>query len=365
MKKTGKKDKDVTAPPSELTHSAKKPLNAYDSSYPLQLELFQFLQPSEKHYSNTIELYDFMPKYHWGKTVRLDGTYLKSLEREFECRGVRYRIEVIPARLKDKDGQTREYYPSKREELVEDALRRLATADQGVFLDDRAGVVFSLHQLQQELKRTGHTYSKDQIKDALLICAKTTITVTSVDGESILVSNLFETLGLQTRDDWTGSGPKSKAFVRFNSLVSESIKNGAYRQLDYDKAMGYSNVIARQLHKRMSHHYIQASITTQYSIMLSTIIRDFGLSSYIRPSLNLRQVVKALEEMQAKLVILKFAIDKTTEPGLRSKLIDAKFHLTPHPYFANEIKKANARAGRIQSQLTQKPQSSRSGDSDR
>lgn len=185
----------------------------------------------------------------------------------------------------------------------------------------------------------------------MLICAKTTITVTTADGQAVLVSSLFETLGLQTRDDWKETGRKSKAFVRFNSLVSESIKNGSYRQLDYDKAMAYSSVIARQLHKRMSHHYTQASVTTTYSIMLSTIVRDFGLAEYARPSLNLNQVIKALDEMKSNNVLLKYDVEKTTDPTNRNKLIEAKFVLMPHPYFADEIRKANARAGRIEKQL--------------
>ena len=128
-----------------------------------------------------------MPKYHWEKTERINGKFLETLDREFECRGTKYKIEVAPAVIKDRDGVNRYYYPSKREELVEDALRRFATAQQGIFLDDRASVTFSLYQLQKELKRNGHSYSKDQIKDALLVCAKTSITVTTEDGTAILI----------------------------------------------------------------------------------------------------------------------------------------------------------------------------------
>ena len=338
-----------------------KNFDDYERSYPRQLALFEYVQPKEKNYSNTVELYDFMPKYFWGKSERINGKFLESLEREFECRGVKYKIEIAPAVIKDRDGVKRYYYPSKREELVEDALRRFATAKQGVFLDDRASVTFSLYQLQEELKRNGHSYSKDQIKDALLICAKTSITVTSEDGSTILISNLFETLGLQSREDWKGTGKKTKAFVRFNSLVSESIKLGAYRQLDYETAMSYSNVIARQLHKRMSHHYTQASLTQPYHIMLSTIIRDFGLAEYDRPSLNFRQAVKALEEMKSKNIIIGYQIEKSHDVKSRNKLIDAKFIISPHPFFAGEIKKANARAGRIQQELQQNPKSLTSG----
>jgi hypothetical protein len=351
MPKLFKQKKDKAADPQpeqEAQPDSSKSLEDYEQSLPVQLRLFEFIQPEERQYSNTIELYDFMPKYHWGKAERIKGKFLEELVREFECRGRKYKIEVSPARINGK-----EYYPSKREELVEDALRRFATAGKGLFLDDRASVTFTLYQLQQELKRTGHTYSLAQLKDALLICAKTSITVTTEDGKALLVSNLFETLGLQSRDDWKATGKKSKAFVRFNSLVSESIKRGDYRQLDYDKAMSYSSVIARQLHKRMSHHYTQASITTAYHIMLSTVIRDFGLSEYERPSLNLAQVVKALDEMKSKSVLLGYKIEKTTDPNNRNKLIEAKFILQPHPFFAEEIRKANARAGRIERELNQ------------
>ena len=354
-KKKQKEPENSQPQDSKAASENARTFDDYEQSYPHQLALFEYIQPKEKNYSNTVELYDFMPKYFWGKSERINGKFLESLEREFECRGGKYKIEIAPAVIKDRDGVKRYYYPSKREELVEDALRRFATAKQGVFLDDRAGVTFSLYQLQEELKRNGHSYSKTQIKDALLICAKTSITVTSDDGSTILISNLFETLGLQSREDWKGKGKKTKAFVRFNSLVSESIKRGAYRQLDYETAMSYGSVIARQLHKRMSHHYTQASLTHPYHIMLSTIIRDFGLAEYDRPSLNFRQVVKALEEMKSKQIIIGFQIEKSLDSTNRNKLIDAKFVITPHPVFAGEIKKANARAGRIQENLKNPP----------
>lgn len=142
--KKSKKSKQL--PQAETALEDVKQLQDFSASFPEQLKLFEFIQPTERRYSNTIELYDFMPKYHWGKTERINDKFLESLERNFECRGMRYKIEVSPARLKGKDGKLREHYPSKREELVEDALRRFATAQQGVFLDERASVTFSLEK---------------------------------------------------------------------------------------------------------------------------------------------------------------------------------------------------------------------------
>lgn len=342
----------------QKTPDTAKRLEDYEKSEPLQLTLFRLtdLKPADQpRYSNTIELYDFMPKYHWGKVERINGEFLRVLKREFECRGNTYKIEVAPAVITDRDGKERYYYPSKREELVEDALRRLATTERGIFLDDRAGVTFTLYQLQQELKRNGHSYSIAQIKDALTICNRTNIMVTTKDGTAVLSSSMFETLGLQTREAWKGTGGKTKAYVRFNSLVTEGIKRGAFRQLDYEKSMSYSSVISRQLHKRMSHHYTFASITQPYHILLSTIIRDFGLAEYDRPSHNLRNVKKALEEMKGKNVLISYKMDKILDQQNRNKLIDAKFTLTPHPNFANESKSANVRAKHIETTLNKDP----------
>lgn len=318
-----------------------KQLNEYDQSHPTQLTLFGMFKPQERGLSNTIELYDFIPKYHWGKVERIGGEFLRSLEREFECRGQKYKVKIRPASIEDKDGKERYYYPSKREELVEDALRKFTAEGQGIFLDDAAGVTFSLYQLQEELKRNGHSYSKQEIKDALLICARTNITVTSEDGNTVLVSNVFETLGLQTIEDRRENGQKSRAFVRFNALVTKSIRSRTFRQINYEKVMSYRNVIARQLHKRMSHHYIQASVVNPYSILLTTIIRDFGLTPYTRLRDNLRDVQIALDEMVEKDTLLSYKIEKFLENSKRNKLLDAKFILMPNPLFAGEIIRAN------------------------
>ena len=90
VRKKGKSAAE-TAAKSPATAEVKK-LTNYKQEKPVQLTLFELLLPSEKPYSNTVELYDFVPKYHWGKVERVNGTFLKSLDREFECRGMRYPV---------------------------------------------------------------------------------------------------------------------------------------------------------------------------------------------------------------------------------------------------------------------------------
>lgn len=327
---------ETNSPKSEL-QSLKPKINDYRQNQPEQLKLFELLQPTEKNYSNTIELYDFMPKYVWGKVERIQEKFLEPIEREFDCRGTSYRVRIVPARVKDSDGISRDYFPGKREELVEDALRKLATEGQGIFLDDEAAVTFSLYQLQQELKRTGHSYSITQLKESLMICVGTLLHLTDNNEQALFASSLFNTIGLQTREDWEGQGEKSKAFVRFNALVTTSIRNRTFRQFNYEVSMGYLNVISRQLHKRMAHHYTQASIANPYSILLSTIIRDFGLKTYEKISHNLRDVEKALNEMIKAEVLLKYDTGKIMDAKKRNKITDVKISLLPHPKFVSEI----------------------------
>ena len=143
--------------------SSPKKLEEYNRCKPVQLSLFEFIEPDQKQYSNTIELYDAIPKYYWRQDKNTNNTTKTQLiEREFKHKGTEYTVTIQPTILKGKDGNHKVYYPNQREELVEDALRKLACEGSGIFLDDHAGVTFTLYQLQQELKQMGHTYSIPQ-----------------------------------------------------------------------------------------------------------------------------------------------------------------------------------------------------------
>lgn len=324
--------------PSE--HEAKR-LEDYAQTRPAQLDFFELLGLENKPYSRTIELYDFIPKYVWGKVERINGIFLQSLEREFECRGKKYKVRINPARIQGKNGKERDYYPGQREEVVEDALRKLVAEGQGKLLDDQAGVVFTLYQLQQTLKQAGHSYSYDEIKEALYVCAKTNLEVKSEEGKAILLSNIFETLGLATFDDWKTKGKDAKCFVRFNALVSQAIRQMDFRRFNYEMAWSYKSVIARQLHKRMSHHFVQAGSDHSYSIRLTTLIRDFGLARCPQLRDNLKKVKDSLEEMKAKGVLDKYRIEPVLDAKRHNKLEDAKITLYTTYEFDMEVMEAN------------------------
>jgi hypothetical protein len=90
-------------------------------SQPAQLSLFGDFLPhgARDSYSNTIELYDAIPKYFSNKQrmaeLRQDGIFLKSLKRSFRHRDSYYELIIKPARLIDKHGHEKEYYPSYQE----------------------------------------------------------------------------------------------------------------------------------------------------------------------------------------------------------------------------------------------------------
>lgn len=214
-KKADKKNAGSLGQSENMPKSPKKNLNDFEQSKPVQMELFEAIMPAEKQFSSTIEFYDFCPKYFYWRVERLQDKFLDRLERDFECRGSNYRLSIDPAKIKDSDGVVRDYFPGVVEELVEDALRKLAVDGHGLFLDDQAAVTFTLYELQQELKKTGHTYSLDQIKKALMVCVGTTIHLTTASGETVFSDHLFETVGLNTREDWKGQGAKNQSLRSF------------------------------------------------------------------------------------------------------------------------------------------------------
>lgn len=329
--KADKKSKNKALVPEET-----KKFLEYKQSKPYQLTLFDLLE-NEKEFSHTIELYDFMPKFVWGRVQRVAGVFLHSIEREFECRGKKYILTVTPASIRDTDGKEKYYYPAKREEIIEDALRKIMAEGRGIFLDGEAGVSFTIYRLQKELQENGHTYSRQQIKDALNVLARTSLELKSESGNVEFNFHPIEAVGFSGEDEET------QTFVKFSPLVTKSIKDHTFRLFNYEKVMSYKTVIARQLHKRMAHHYTQASLTDPYTILLTTIIRDFGLTRYKQIKDNLRELETAIEELKSKSVIINHKIDKIIEKAPRNKVADAKITIQPHFDFINEVKRANAR----------------------
>lgn len=319
----------------------KKLFDQYKHSHPEQLTFFELISEGEEKYSQTTELYDFLPKYFWGKTERVNGVFLPRLERDFVYKKQHYELTILPASVEDENGDEKYYYLTKRESLIEDAVIKLMVEGNGVFLDGNASVRFSLYNLQKELKDHGHSYSYDELKAGLRVLSRTLIQLRSPEANIELEFHPFTALGFR------GEEGESQTYVSLSPLVCKSIFEQTYRLLNYEKVMAYRSVIARQLHKRLSHHYIQASLSDKYEILLTTVVRDFGLTRQKRLQQNWQEVEKAIQELRDSNVVLNCYTARIEDTSARKKLLDIKIAIQPHPEFIAEMKKANAKSREV------------------
>lgn len=344
----------ITPKETKDAHKVPKPAQPEFENY--QLNLFQnFLcntDAERDHLSNAVDLWDNVPRYSVSRQamskVRITGRFLERHEAEFQYKGRTLKRTLTPARVQDLDGIDRDFYASANEELIEDALRKLATEQQIGYFDKpnyRSGVVFTLYALREELKKRGHTRSYQQIILALNILSGSIIEITTQDGttggefttRSPYLPHLAAVSRGRLRED-----PKAKWMVQFHPLVTGSIDKVTYRQFNYHLMMSHSTQLARWLHKQLALKYTFASLTTPFETRYSTIKRDSGLlEQYKRP----RDAIEALEEAFTELkdhgVLLGCARDDITGP--RGKLLDVAFTLTPSLNFVRDTKAGSKR----------------------
>ena len=322
--------------------------NEYQRMRANNLDLFSFdslYKNKKEDYSNTVELYDVIPKYVHTDVAKLrtaDGL-LKSLTREFVFKKQEMSLTITPALVKTKDGE-KAFYPSVREEIIEDVLRKFATdPNRNEFLDDRLSVKFSLYDLWKELRKIKHPYDYDQIKESLDVLLNTSIKITTKNNKQAFSSHMIETFGVVDYNDNTqieydeNYSKKIIYFVRFNGLVSESVKNKTWRIINYKQCMSYKRMISRWLHKRISHMFLVGDIEIPYSILLSTIIRDSGMTKSSLVSDNIKRVGKCLEEMIEVGSIDRYDIEKICDEHKKNKIMDVKFSLYISKSFYKDI----------------------------
>ena len=315
-----------------------------------QLQLFQnFFATSddERRYSNTVELWDATPKYHISRrrqAAMRQGVFLPTVEYQFMHRGRPFTVRIDPARVRV-NGEFVEFYPAVSEELVEDALRKVAADQQlglGYMDATRSGVRFTIHMLRKELAARGHTRSYSQIHESLMILSGCHVVITSKDSEEIVSSGILNSLAGVTRARLE-QDPKASWYADFCPLVTHGIRTLSYRQFDYHKMMGHSTQLARWFYKRLCHVFTQASHINPYGpIKLSTIERDSGLLDDNRRSKIAKRVRDVLDELVKRSVLSRYT--ENIDRGARNSIVDIEYVLYPHTDFIKEVKAANARA---------------------
>ncbi len=325
-----------------------------------QLTLFQdFLanKPEDKgRLSNAIDLWDSTPKYpitlQAQTKMRNANGGLPLLKLEFKFGDTNYKVLISPAKIEIPNKDTgkvelMEFYPSANEELVEEALRKLATDQfQGYFdrAGSRSGVVFSLYMLQEELRKRKHARSLTEIHRSLTILNKSSIEIQVEDnagGTAFGSSSYLPVLGGVTRKQYEENS-NSRWIAQFHPLVTESIANLTYRQYNYEKLMDHDLQLTRYIHKLLIIKYTFASHLKNFDLRFSTVKRDSALLNQYKLKRQAVAVLdKAIQELETSKVIMSST--KTVVRGEKMKIEDVVYTLVASNDFIQEVKASNKR----------------------
>lgn len=333
----------------------------------IQYDLFSTFFGDVPQLSNTIELWDAIPKYsvtlRAQNNLRSPDNRLKPYEREFVYAtrrdGLRIestcRVEIQPASLKTKNGYV-DYYPSTDEELVEEVIRKIF-ADQQCGIHDpdnsESWVRFSAQMIRKKLKARGKTRNLDEIKRSIEILRKTIISL-YLDGteEPVYSAPILSDVTIITRKKYLDD-PSMAWLARLPALVSKSVNELTYRQFNYGVLMSLSSQLSRWLHKRLSHNYINASLLDPYEALFSSLQRDSGLLTYSRTNDNLRILEESFNELVSNKVLLGW--ERVDERRDGRKIVDIKYRFFAHSNFIADVKAANARLNDSRRRLTVEP----------
>jgi hypothetical protein len=321
----------------------------------LQYTLFTTFFGGAADLSNTIELWDAIPKYAVSPRTQnarrsqdnrlpvYEYRFIYATRRDGHRVETACRVALQPASIKIKDEYV-DFYPSTNEELVEEVIRKIF-ADQQCGLHDpnnaESWVRFSVQMVRKELQARGKTRNLDEIKRSIEILSKTHISIYLDDtNDAVYSAPILSDVTRVTRQTYLAD--TSITWVaRLPALISKSVNELTYRQFNYRVLMSLSSQIARWLHKRLSHNYTNAGFMDPYEILFSTIQRDSGLLSYARTNDNLQTLEAALEELKTSRVLQSW--QRVDERRDGRKILDIKYCLNAHSDFIKDVKAANAR----------------------
>ena len=229
-------------------------------------------------YSNTVELYDAFPKYVHGKKTVFSEAELPPekhvIERRFTLPmktddGTKitqeFYLRITPAtilRVKKGDVSRVFAYPTYREMLVEDAIRKLAIEHGALLKDGKVGCRFTIRQVRNILASAGHAMPHNSVVEAINVMNKCTLEYGLIEQDNktrvSARSPMFPEIVLRTADEYAEDS-EAMSFVSFHRLVNKGIASLEFRNYDFATCINYKSGITSYLHKRLSQRFIQAS----------------------------------------------------------------------------------------------------------
>lgn len=318
---------------------------------PLQLSLFELLTETDiltedgskqlkrgKNYSQTIELYDFMPRFVFGHQAELRKSYnglLPALVRDFECRGTPFKLTLTPAIIVQPNGDSISYYPGADEDILEIVLRKMYLEDNPKLYDGQPGMTFTVSKIRRELKKQGRTRSHTQVIESLMILKGSQISCQNLATKTTMIFNPIDVLSFRKTDQ-----EDIPCYLIFSNVVAEALDNLYFRRFNYKKVVSYKSVIARLLHRRISHHFTQSNPKLTYAVNFSTLLRDFGLE-YPTLAKAFIKLKETLVEMKEANVIQEFTCEPIRGSKDARKIEDYFVKITPTQAFSFEVKNSN------------------------
>lgn len=326
---------------------------------PHQLALF--INKVSDSFSNTIEMYDAFPKYVHGKYTTFREQDLPPekhvIERRFSLPvkdgdGRKYiqdfYLKITPAVLiRTKAGKTERVfaYPSYREMLVEDVIRKIAMDAGRKLTDGKVGCSFTIRQIRRILENAGHQMKHGEVIEAINTLNKCSMEYGYVedDGKTKVSgrSPLFPEVAFRTANEANDDGD-SQSYVSFHRLVNKSITDMTYRNYDFETCIRYKTGITNYMHKRLSQRFVQASRETTYQLAVSNFAAGASISEGTPLKEKNRIVKESLDELIEANVVASYDVMPVNDKLDRRKRIDTIFLIKVTDDFISKTIKTNA-----------------------
>lgn len=259
----------------------------------MQLALWEVLDTTK---TNMVALYDLAPRFVFDQRGGVAGEpRRKVIEREFAFDGRRYRITLKPTLVVLPDKTEVERYLGEREQIVEEVIRRLASKRNRLTLhgENKVRFPFTVYEVQEELSRVRHTYSKEEIREAITLLNEVRLKIESLDDKKALLSAAaFPVMAMRRKGD-----EDSETFVEFNPLVADAIRMLSFQQVSYELLMEIRDPVARWLLKRL-HAEISATNEPVQQMTATDIRRDSGMPEWKKTRDLLRRMSQAVEVLR-------------------------------------------------------------------
>ncbi|WP_409286963.1 replication protein [Pseudomonas guariconensis] len=342
----------------EVRNSRRRQSTPGDKGETLPLFNAYEIQLGDEDYSNLVSIYDALPRFSWAsKTVRDMSKMTTQLEGTLNDEPWKVIMKAVsmevPVKVKGKPTGEMEWvgvYPGTREECVEEALRKFSTQP-GRFKESECAVLFSLYELRKELKSVGHTYTYDELREALDILAKASLTIQTrtADGESIdIISNYLPLLFLRSKNKSSKNYIEAKdmpdderknatmCVAVLHPLISRAIDRGDYRLYHYSTSMRLTNSLAKTLNRELSMRWRNASPNHPYRFHLVEFLSNTARGLSKRIPEDFRAVNTALNQLVDEGVLSEFKSTPIKKPKGKGA-IDYVYEVFPTNKFVSMI----------------------------